>query len=194
MKTATRCPDGSKCDLVNKYERRHLHLGTFDGLDRKPLVITVHKSNLNEPRYYAITADSERATGNEWMSIGVLNEEEHKEVKGHHQNYYRKILTKQFMKRITLTGQRAHGIRAQAFISRNVRRTPEDVMFRGCDKDDIDPEFMIPPPEGPEYSKGTIIIYPDAMEGKYYVDFAYGNPFGGPKMVCFKEVIVKVVP
>ncbi|CDR94776.1 hypothetical protein BBBOND_0110730 [Babesia bigemina] len=179
--------------LCSKYDKRHIHLGTYDGLDRKPLVITVRKSDLKEPMYYAVTADCERATGNDWMSIGVLNEEEHKEVKGHHQKYYQKILTKKFMRVITMTGRRAHGINAQPFISRNVRK-PQDVNCRGGNQDNNDAEYTFPPPEGPEYAKGAIIIYPGAMEGKYYVDFAYGNPYEGPKMVCFKEVIVKVLP
>ncbi|CDR94779.1 hypothetical protein BBBOND_0110760 [Babesia bigemina] len=200
----SRCPKGADCAIINELDKRHIHLGTFDGLDRKPLVITVHKSNLKERRVYAVTALSEQSTGNEWMSIGILNEEEHKEVKGHHQNYYRKILTEKFMCDTMRFGQYAHGIETLSFISYNVKLTPEDLKrLKGYPEgsqyeielsEDTQSMFNMPETDGPEYSKGSIMINPEVAEGKYYLDFAYGNPFGGPKMVCFKEVIVKVLP
>ncbi|GBE60074.1 chromosome segregation and condensation protein [Babesia ovata] len=285
IKTQSHCPRGAKCALINKDEKHHIHLGTYNNEgENEPLVIKVHKSQLKEPRYYAVTADSRKATGNEWMSVGVFNTGEHKKVKGRHQKYFNRILTKKFMRRIVMTGQQAHGIRAIAFVTRNVKKTVYDIKFRGGhhvearpestteavhvqDGDEVDAQpktttdsvsvaegdeaeaqteaspdadaaaegdeaeaqteaspdadasaegdegdaqsktspdadaiaegnvpCEITSVKGPEVSKGSIIINPDVKEGKYYVVFAYGNPFGGPKMVCFKEVVVKVLP
>ncbi|CDR94784.1 hypothetical protein BBBOND_0110810 [Babesia bigemina] len=209
--TSSHCPKGADCSFIGEFDRRHIHLGTYDGLDRKPLVITVHKSNLKERRVYAVTALSDVGTGNEWMSIGILNEEEHKEVKGHHQKYYKNILTEMFMKRTIRVGVSAHGIETLAFAPRDVTSINDDMRRLVRDEARVQSEALTHvdttqdgkevniPPEFTsenriEVSKGSIIIHPDAMEGKYYLDFAYGNPFGGPKMVCFKEVIVKVLP
>ncbi|GBE60067.1 arabinose isomerase, putative [Babesia ovata] len=270
MKIPSHCPRGAKCALINDVDKHHIHLGTYNNEgENEPLVIKVHKSQLKEPQYYAVTADSRKATGNEWMSVGVFNAREHKKVKGRHQKYFNSILTKKFMRQIVMTGQQAHGIRAAAFVTRNFKKSVRDIKFRGGhhvearpestpeavhvqDGDEVDaqpetttdsvsvaegdeaeaqpetspdadaaaegdaaeaqPEtspdaiaaapaerdenhqFVFLEVDGPEYAKGTIIVYPGVKEGKYYVVFAYGNPLGGPEMECFKEVIVKVLP
>ncbi|CDR94778.1 hypothetical protein BBBOND_0110750 [Babesia bigemina] len=206
MKTQAHCRNTGKCAYINELDKRHIHLGTFDNTrDNGPLVITVRKSKLEKRLVYAVTALSKVLTGNFWMSIGIMNSKEHQKADGQHQKYFNGILTKEFMERTLRFGQSAHGIETLSFVPSNIKYTVEDLKrLKGYPDgapsgitpsgEAVEHEFKIPEVDGPEMSKGSIIINPEVDAGNYYLEFAYGNPDKGPKMVCFKEVIVKVVP
>ncbi|GBE60069.1 DUF1214 containing protein, putative [Babesia ovata] len=317
IKTQSHCPKDAECAYTGGRVGNHIHLGTFNNKrDNEPLVIKVRRSKLYEPMVYAVTALSKISTGNQWMCVGILNSKELRRVKQGYPEYYNKILTEEYMEKVTMLGQHAHEIHVNPFMVLNAIDTEDELPVRDAfapldigsieapsrnsvelpdhdgielpdrdtveffDSDDTDAqsdttlsgdfsvgdeeldglsdttpgdadeseitpynvdvlendevnaqskttpddadvpennEVVIPSkttpvdaviPEGdkavtpsktpsvgePEISKATLSITPTVREGKYYVVFAYGSPFRGPKMVCFKEVIVKVLP
>ncbi|GBE60072.1 pilus assembly protein, putative [Babesia ovata] len=193
MKTPSHCPKGAECAFINELDKYHIHLGTYNKKGDEPLVITVHKSTLDETRAYAITALSQISTGYQWICVGILNAETHCQLKEGYQEFD-KILTEEFMKHSMKHGQCGHGIITDPFVAQNAKTIANDIDAVIPEGDKAVTPSKTPSVGEPEISKATLSITPTVREGKYYVVFAYGSPFRGPKMVCFKEVIVKVLP
>ncbi|CDR94780.1 hypothetical protein BBBOND_0110770 [Babesia bigemina] len=192
MMMPAHCPKDAGFAFVTECGNHYIDLGTFnDNVDREPFVITVHKSKVDEPLVYTVAALSQISTGYQWMCVGIFNDDEHREVKGRHQKYFDDILTKEFMEHSMMYRQCVHGIQMDPFVEQNVKRTPVDAAMSEGDKGVSTSKTSVGQPEN---SKAILTITPTITEGKYHIVFAYGSPFRGPKMVCFKEVIVKVVP
>ncbi|ORM39611.1 Ribosome assembly protein 1 [Babesia sp. Xinjiang] len=176
------CPNrGNGCPQAGTHDNTHIHLGGFmsdDGLP--PFEITVFKSDLTSDLPFTLTADSQVSTGFSWLCLGIYTEEQRASVAGRHEEFYRDLLTTDFMRDSMTKGKDAYGISVSPFAVHSGGAGVDSSIQRVCVGKS-------------EVSKATLTVRSSIQEGSYYVHLAYASPFRDRPMVCFKELLTDML-